>query len=268
MGASSIIDAMLKKLARQLIPLRRRHQLRLLFGGYPFPLRKRYPDLGMMELRPGAVVVDVGANIGQFAESALAYQPLAQVHSFEPIRAVFETLRARLGGVGDIRCVQAALGNETGSREFVVLNYDQCSSFLEVGERLREGVPELDLAADHTEVVQVRRLADYVAEQQLSTIDLLKLDVQGFELEVLRGAEEILPRVQWIYTEAQFQQLYEGGPMFEDLDRFLRPHGFELVRMTSFRRDKEGKLLECDMVFQRRPQRNGGESGIRTHGRG
>ena len=243
---------MLKSFVRKLVPLRRRHQFRLLFGGYPFPLRKRFPDLGMLELRPDAVIIDVGANRGQFAETALAYQPLAQVHSFEPIKATFETLRARLDGLGDIRFVHTALGNEIGSREFVVRSYDQCSSFLDFREQLVNSVQGLDLSPDHTEVVQIRRLSDYVVEQQLSRIDLLKLDVQGFELEVLRGAEEILPRVQWIYAEAQFQELYEGGSMFDDLDEYLHLRGFDLARMTSFRHDREGKLLECDMVFRRR----------------
>ena len=59
---------MLKAAIRRLPPLRRRHQVRLLVGGYPAPLRQNYPDLELLHLGTSAVVIDVGANIGQFAD--------------------------------------------------------------------------------------------------------------------------------------------------------------------------------------------------------
>lgn len=118
--------------------------------------------------------------------------------------------------------------------------------------RLRDGVYGLDFSADRTIEVDVRRLADYVRDNDVSAIDLLKLDVQGYELEVLRGSEEVLSRVAWIYTEAQFQDLYAGGPTFTDTFTFLNARGFDLVRMTSFRADDDGNLMECDMIFHRR----------------
>ena len=206
----------------------------------------------MLHLRAGAVVIDVGANVGQFAESLLAHQPLAQLHAFEPIPEAFATLRSRLHDFGGIQFNNVALGNTAGDRDLVVRRFDECTSFLELGERLQRGVYGLDLAPDRTVRVTIQRLADYVIESSIAAIDLLKLDVQGYELEVLRGAEEILPRTEWIYTEAQFQELYEGGPMFTDIARFLNAHDFDLVRMTSFRFDDDGNLMECDMVFRRR----------------
>ena len=205
-----------------------------------------------MALRSGAVVFDVGANVGQFAESLIAHQPLAELHVFEPIPEAMAKLRQSLEALGGIHFNQLALGRSNERRDFVVRRFDEASSFLGLGERLREGVYGLDFGADRTIAVEVRRLSDYVREHDVTTIDLLKLDVQGFELEVLRGAEEVLPRIEWIYAEAQFQELYEGGPTFADLFAFLHARGFELVRMTSFRADDDGRLMECDMIFRRR----------------
>ena len=69
---------------------------------------------------------------------------------------------------------------------------------------------------------------------------------------MLKGAEDVLPRIDWVYTEAQFVELYHGGPRAGDIFSFLHRHRFELVRMTSFRADDAGNLMECDMVFRRR----------------
>lgn len=254
---------MLNRLIRSALPLRRRHQIRLLFGRYPAPLREHYPDLAMMRLRRGAVVFDVGANVGQFAESLIAHQPFADLHVFEPIPEALETLRRNLAGIDGIRFNGFALGNAAGCRDFVVRRFDEASSFLDLGQRLREGVYGLDFGAERTITVEMRRLDNYVRESGVGAIDLLKLDVQGYELEVLRGAEEVLPRIDWIYTEAQFQELYAGGPTFDDTFSFLHARGFDLLRMTSFRADDDGRLMECDMIFRRR----GAEAGRGSSGR-
>src|SRR4029077_4679564 len=133
-----------------------------------------------------------------------------------PIPEAFEALRNKLGQFGDIQFNNIALGNERGRRELAVRRFDECTSLLDLGERLRQGVYGLDLAVDRVVSVEIRRLSEYVKEHGLTAIDLLKLDVQGFELEVLRGAEPILPRVEWIYAEAQFQELYAEGPTFRE----------------------------------------------------
>lgn len=223
-----------------------------MIGGYPAPLRHRYPDLGDIRLPAGAVVFDVGAHIGLFAETALAYQPLATLHVFEPIPEAFERLTTRLSGFGNVYFNNVALGGSTAQRELLVRRYDQCTSFLELGSRLSKGVYGLDLAVDRKITTRMIRLTDYVRDGGIAAIDLLKLDVQGYELEVLRGGEDVLPMTSWIYAEAQFQELYARGPLFAELAEFLHARGFDLMRMTSFRFDDDGKLMECDMLFRRR----------------
>lgn len=244
---------MLRGLLRRVVPLRRRHQIRLLFGRYPAGLRAHYPDLALMRLPRGAVVFDVGANVGQFAESLIAHQPLAKLHVFEPIPEAFNVLRNKLSELGGIRFNN--LGSVNGRHELVVRKFDEASSFLKLGKRLRDGVYGFDFSADRTIEVEVLRLAEYVCEQGVPVINLLKLDVQGYELEVLRGSEEVLSRIDWVYTEAQFQELYVGGPTFSDTFTFLNSRGFDLIRMASVRADDDGRLMECDMIFRRRATR-------------
>lgn len=78
-------------------------------------------------------------------------------------------------------------------------------------------------------IVPLVRQAAYAAANGIGWIDLLKLDVQGFELEVLKGAAGI--RVGWICAEAWFQELYAGGPMFDETAMYLHERGFNLVQM-------------------------------------
>lgn len=243
---------MFRSILRRAIPLRRRHQLRMLLGGYPLQHRAEYPDLAAVEIGVRPVIFDVGANVGQFLVSALAWWPLATVHSFEPIPAAAGKLEHEFADWGDLHVARVALAAEEGSTELVVREYDQCTSLLELGSKLKEGVYGLDLSPAGTIQVSLERLDRYAQRHGIERIDLLKLDVQGYELEVLKGAGEFLQRIEWIYAEAQFQELYAGGPMFDETARFLHARGFDLVRMAAFRFDEQGKLLECDMLFRRR----------------
>src|SRR6266705_2669800 len=127
----------------------------------------------MMRLRPGAVVVDVGANVGQFAESVIAHQPYAQLHLFEPIPEAFEALRRHLADLGGIHFNNLALGNFNGQRDLVVRRFDEATSFLELGKRLIDGVYGLDFASDRTITAEVRRLTDYVHANDVPAIELL-----------------------------------------------------------------------------------------------
>src|SRR5262249_33208071 len=150
----------------------------------------------------------------------------------EPQPDVFNELRRRLGPHERVMLERIALGATAGEAAFFVSAYDQASSFLENGAVLTKGVYGLDFSRKATIRVHVSTLDDYAAQHQVSRIDLLKLDVQGFELEVLRGAERSLACIDWIYCEAHFQELYRGGARVEDVFLFLNQRGFELVRMV------------------------------------
>jgi hypothetical protein len=131
-----------------------------------------------------------------------------------------------------------------------VSTYDQASSFLQNGRVLDRGIYGLDFTVTRTVDVPVDTLNNYTAQRAINRIKLLKLDVQGFEIEVLKGAESVIPLVEYILAEAHFQEMYKGGPLFTHLLDFLNPRGHQLIRMTAFRSDDEGKLTECDMIFK------------------
>ena len=100
--------------------------------------------------------------------------------------------------------------------------------------------------------VPIVTLSDYLQEQKIGRVRLLKLDVQGYELEVLAGAEPVLGLIDWIYTEARFNHgIYAGAPLVNDIYVYLIQRGFKLHRISNVSHDQKGDMMECDMLFER-----------------
>jgi FkbM family methyltransferase len=248
MGAAS-------RFLKRIVPIQRRNAIRLALKRHPIQYRTRWPDLAMFNLAKNDVVFDVGANVGQFAECVLAFQPWAIVHAFEPVSDAYDALERKFTNHPGVHCRNFALGAQSCQQEINVSSYVQASSFLENGRLLENRVYGIDFTRSKCERVRVKTLAGYAHACGVKNIALLKLDVQGYELEVLKGAESVLDRIRHIYCEAQFQELYKNGPMFDEVFEFLSNRGFELLRMTQFRADDDGRLMECDMIFRSRLNR-------------
>src|SRR5262245_25558994 len=123
----------LRRAIKAPIPLRLRNHIRLLLGRHPAELRAWYPDLEMVSLARGDIVIDVGAHVGNFAEAALAYQPWVKIHAFEPLPAAFGVLQTKLAPFGDIELHNVALGRAKGQGDFLIRKLSNVSSFLVSG---------------------------------------------------------------------------------------------------------------------------------------
>jgi FkbM family methyltransferase len=240
----------LKRFIDRIAPIQWRNWIRLALKRHPIGYRSRWPDIAMCNLQKGDVVFDVGANVGDFTECILAYQPWAIVHSFEPLSSAFSVLQCKFAQYPGIFCNRFALGSSQAILPFNVSSYNQASSFLANGKLLDDRVYGIDFSTTGTIDVPVDTLANYVATRGIKRIKVLKLDVQGFEIEVLRGAETFLSSIEYIFAEAHFQEMYKTGPIFSDLFNFLNSRRHKLIRMTDFRADDSGNLMECDMIFK------------------
>lgn len=107
--------------------------------------------------------------------------------------------------------------------------------------------------------VPVITLDGFAGERSLGPDYLLKIDVQGFELEVLKGASELLKRTDHVSVESGIQRLYEGVPSFAELVTHMGDQGFHLMHMRAWHRGNQ-VLVETDMTFRR----NSLEPAIRT----
>ena len=223
--------------------------LRAARAGKPFSV-SAFRLVSQVAQRFGAprTVIDVGANKGQFSRAAGTTFPGARIIAFEPLGATAAEWRANLADITAAEIRVCALGSESGTITFHPHEYSLSSSVLPlVDDAGAEGGAGAGQLAPVD--VPVRRLDDEVAPDELVGPVLCKLDVQGYELEVLRGATETLRHVDALVVELAFEQHYEGQPLFTEVLAELTDLGFALDVPIDVRRDESGTVVEVDGLF-------------------
>jgi FkbM family methyltransferase len=195
-----------------------------------------------------ATIVDVGAGRGQFALVARRRYPSASLHCFEPLAHAREKLAAVVGR--DVRVHAIALGSTNTPAPFHVSEKDGSSSLLPITDRQVEAFPGTGEVGQI--VVDRARLDETITPQALTRPSLLKIDVQGYELEVLQGTEHVIHLFDDVLVECSFAELYAGQPLADEVVCYLRPKGFELAGVFSVARDEAGHCLQADFHFRRR----------------
>lgn len=161
-------------------------------------------------------VIDVGAHTGQFALVAAKRFPRAKIYCVEPLAEAREKLEQVLGG--RVVTLPFAAAAEAGEVDMYVTPATDSSSLLQPAHRneiRRERVPK-------------RRLDEVLKPADLPRPILLKADVQGYELEALRGAEGFLTSISGLVVECSFAFLYRGQPLADEVVCYLHQHGFRL----------------------------------------
>lgn len=198
------------------------------------------------------LVVDVGANVGQFALVARHRWPKARIVSFEPLPECAAQLRAVLAGDDRVDCRVLALTDHAGTGTFHVTGAEDSSSLLPVARRQ---VEEFDTAEARTVEVPTARLDDALPEADLPPAGspvLIKLDTQGTELAVLQGGEAVLARATHLLVEVSFVELYEGQADAAALTRHLVERGWDLTSVYDVKTSRRtGEPLQADALFTR-----------------
>ena len=100
--------------------------------------------------------------------------------------------------------------------------------------------------------MQIRPLGDYLDPAEIERPCLLKIDVQGYELGVLKGAGSCLDHVDVVYVEASFVELYQGQPLADEVIDTLESLGFREAGRFNLSRDRHGREVQADFLFERR----------------
>lgn len=196
-------------------------------------------------------VLDVGANVGQyrdFLRERVLYDGL--VVSFEPVTRNLDLLRRRAAGDPNWIVEGYALGAAAGTLTINVTAETEYSSFLPPDY---SKIPRIENAntVEAAEAVAVKTLDEVLPalEQRLGfRRPYLKLDTQGYDLEVLRGGLQSLSRICALQTEASVIGIYQGMPGYLDAIRFLGEHAFDVTGFFPVQRDRRLRLIECDCV--------------------
>ncbi|CAG0936778.1 2-O-methyltransferase NoeI [Thermoflexales bacterium] len=198
-----------------------------------------------------ATVLDIGANVGDFAFTIRPLLPDAQIYSFEPLPDCYQQMLEHLKGVTKFKAFNVALGEQSGELEFQRSSHSPSSSFLKMAEAHKTAFPAS--AGNQVAKVRVERLDDCAAQLALVEPLLVKIDVQGYEGHVLHGGQQTIRRAAAIVVETSFEPLYEGQPLFPDVYRTLTEWGFTyLGRLDQFCDPHDNRPLQQDSLFVKR----------------
>jgi FkbM family methyltransferase len=197
------------------------------------------------------LVLDVGANDGTFARQLREVGYRGRIVSFEPQTAAYAALRSAAAADPLWECRNLAVGVDEGEAVLNIAGNSSSSSLFEISPRHVRSAPESAYVG--REEVNVQRLDSLAGELGLAEATVyLKVDVQGGELDVLRGAVAVLERVVLVEAELSLVSLYEGAPRFDEIIDYLADRRFGVLSLEPvFVDPSDGRLLQLDAVFGR-----------------
>lgn len=203
-------------------------------------------------------VLDIGANVGVVARMAYHSFPEATIHAFEPVAATYEVLCKNMASMSDrVKTYPFGFMDRRGTAEINISSFNGASSIVHQSQEHKDvhasmrheagmGVVEVG-----KEMIMVRTLDEFAKELELEKIDLIKIDVEGVELEVLRGGRETLnDAVQHVMVELSFLRHGRRSRNWMEVCNELYDAGFMLVDFYDVGRgyyEKDGRIITAQV---------------------
>lgn len=193
-------------------------------------------------------IIDIGANRGQFALVARRCFPQATIISFEPLSKPANRYRRVFAKDERVRLNEVALGPSAGKATIYVSMRDDSSSLLPITALQNQIFPGTSEIGQET--VRIGPLREFVRPEDIEPPALLKIDVQGYELEALKGCESLLDLFAYIYVECSFVELYAGQASVSEVIDFMHERGFVLKGVYNTTYDRSGVAIQADFFFE------------------
>jgi FkbM family methyltransferase len=215
-------------------------------GTHPLARRMRLFEAHGIEL-----VLDVGANVGQYASELRDLGYRGAIVSYEPLSSAFRQLEQRARGDRQWRVINAGLGSTAGTATIHIAGNSQSSSLLPMLESHVRAAPSSAYVG--TEQVTIQTLAQALTDNTAaSRPTLVKIDAQGYEQKILESAGALLGSVVGVQLEMSLTPLYEGELLMAPMIEYLAGRGLALMSIEPGYADPEsGRLLQADGVFFR-----------------
>ncbi len=193
-------------------------------------------------------IFDLGANRGMVIMKYLELFPKATIHAFEPYPESFEILKTKFQQNNRVVLNQIAISNENETKTFFVNKSVDTNSLLSSN---KTGLSS-DQAVQNLNRIKVDciTLQEYCKQHAISSIDILKMDIQGGEYDALLGAKNLLidKKIKLIYTESFLIQQYKNVPLLFEIGKLLSGYGYQLQDIYDPHYG-QGKMAWCDVIF-------------------
>lgn len=195
-------------------------------------------------------VLDAGANVGAYGAVCARILPFAEIICFEPVPSTYKTLVENTKRYSQIKPVNVALGSARSELPMNVGSFHAANSLLRMNAKHIENWP--GSAPSDIVMVPIVTLDEFLAKKGIIGSYFLKADVQGYEIELLKGARQSLERCKILQVEVSIVSLYEGAPDFAEVWTYVTSVGFFLFDVLDIQHSrKDGTALSCDLVFIR-----------------
>jgi FkbM family methyltransferase len=202
------------------------------------------------------IILDIGGGIGASLKLFSESFPNLKIMVFEPVAKNFNAIKERFPSSPNIEFINYAAGNETSEKQINIANRITSSSLLPLSVDPESRIfDESNLGKAGAETIRIVKIDDFLSKNQ-EEIGIMKIDVQGYEMDVLKGAETTLKRTDLVVLEANNHQGYSGSAKYYDIDGFLREHDFTLFDILPSIVEN-GKLKEWDMIYMNNSARCG-----------
>ncbi|MCP4613426.1 MAG: FkbM family methyltransferase [Planctomycetes bacterium] len=185
-------------------------------------------------------IIDAGAAVGAWTRKCLELFPDAEYFLVEPLDENSVCLNELQQTNPKVKVWQGALGSQPGQFE-LYSHGDQSSFFTSEYSQSNEA---------STRTVPVRTLDSFMEDSTIQQPDMIKADVQSFEIEVLRGAEKCLENTELLLLEVSYRRIYQNGPLAQEVISYVGSKGFRILDICTYiKRPFDGELTQSDILF-------------------
>ena len=207
--------------------------------------KNRYLWLKKHQIR---TIFDIGANTGEWAATIHEHFPEAAIYAFEPLSDCYAKLSEKEKKIPQLTTFNFALGDNPGKFPIYRSSQASSSSLLPMSDLHKKAFPHTQNLS--REEIEVRTLDQVTKDLNIKENIFVKIDVQGFELNVLQGGKALLNRAKVLLIETSFHTLYDNQPLFDEVYSFLKGMGFTYRGdFESIKSPIDGAILQANAIF-------------------
>ena len=194
-------------------------------------------------------LIDIGSNKGQFILLCLNFFPNLTIYSFEPIKEIFKKQKNFFRFKTKMNLFNFGIGNYNKNLDFFITQRKDSSSFLTYNGSSHHN---RDYLLTEKRNIRIRKLDQVLKNKNLVKPILIKIDVQGYELEVLKGSKKMLSKIDYLLIEVSKNQMYNKQATNREIVTFLKNKKFTILKSSKWMRIKNTQFIQRDILLKRK----------------